>query len=344
LAAATLVDRLRPNDGRAPASRQPGLDLLRVLACALVVAFHFEGVVHVDFGPLNAVVRGGDTGVFVFFALSGYLLYRPFLRGSVDLGAYSIKRAARILPGYFVALACLAFLTGNPLPGEHPLAYLSTMAPYSAELRGFLGNAWTLSAELIFYVALPFLARFLDSAPIPRLSIIALASVVASVLLGAVDKSGIEWAVGAFPFVFYAFVPGMLLAVVEVRDPKTFAKLSEPWVAVVGGGMVIVQTLLHGFPVALAAGIGTPLLIGWLATVRVPFPRALAFAGGASYAMYLWHKDLSISFGAAGLLIALAGSVFSWWLVERPLLAVAHFIAARRKGDELAVAVTPAVP
>jgi peptidoglycan/LPS O-acetylase OafA/YrhL len=343
LAATTLLDRLRPADG-ADTTRQPGLDLLRVLACALVVAFHLKGVANMSFGPIDRVVAGGDAGVFVFFALSGYLLYRPFLRGPVDLGAYTVKRTARILPGYFVALTCLALLTRNPLPAENPLAYLSTTATYNAELRGFLGNAWTLSAELIFYVALPFLARFLDAAPIPRLSILALLSVIASIVYGVANNTQIEWIVGAFPFVFYGFVPGMLLAVVEVRDPEMFKRLSATWVAVVGAGAILVQLLMHGSPVALAAGIGTPLLIGWLSTVKFPFPRALAFAGGASYAMYLWHKDLFISFGAAGLVVALVGSALSWALVERPVLAVAHFVARRRHIPEQAIAVTPAIP
>jgi peptidoglycan/LPS O-acetylase OafA/YrhL len=116
---------------------------------------------------------------------------------------------------------------------------------------------------------------------------------------------------------------------VEVRDPEVFRKMSRPWVGIVGIGFIVVQTLLHHFPVALAAGIGTPLLIGWLAGVRVPYGRALAFAGGGSYAMYLWHKDLFLSFGIVGLPIALVGAALSWALVERPILALANGVAAR---------------
>jgi peptidoglycan/LPS O-acetylase OafA/YrhL len=327
---------------RVPNDRNAGLDLLRSLACLLVVAFHLRTVLGVDFGPLNSFVRGGDTGVFVFFALSGYLLYRPVLRGEVNLEHYTIKRSARILPGYLVALVSLAALTGSRLPVDNPLPYLAMTAPYDIELRGFLGNAWTLSAELIFYVALPFIARWAAGAEIPRLSILALASVVASVFYGAVDQTGIEWVVGSFPFVLYAFVPGMLLAVIEVRDPRLFRQFSAPWVAVVGIGAVVVQTQLHNFPVALAAAIGTPLLIGWLASVRVPFARALGFAGGASYAMYLWHKDLFFTFGVFGLVIAAVGAAASWALVERPVLEFAHGVVARRRTPRLADIPVPA--
>ena len=61
--------------------RSSGLDGLRALAALLVVAFHLNTVSGVSFGPLDVIIRGGDTGVYVFFALSGYLLYKPFLQG-----------------------------------------------------------------------------------------------------------------------------------------------------------------------------------------------------------------------------------------------------------------------
>jgi peptidoglycan/LPS O-acetylase OafA/YrhL len=322
--------------------RNAGLDLLRTAACLLVVAFHLRNVLGVDFGPLNSVVQGGDQGVYVFFALSGYLLYRPFLRGPVDVQSYAIKRTARILPGYMMALVCLAFLTRSPLPTQHLLPYLSMTATYNVELRGFLGNAWTLSAEIIFYLLLPGIARLAAGAEIPRLAILALLSVAASVVYGVVNQPGIEWVVGAFPFVFYAFVPGMVLAVIEVRDPGLFRRFATPWVALVGVAAVTLQTQIHNFPVALGAGVGTALLIGWLASVRLPFARALAFAGGASYAMYLWHKDLFLAFGGIGLLIAVAGAAASWAFVERPILELAHAVVARSRPRRLTEVPVPA--
>jgi peptidoglycan/LPS O-acetylase OafA/YrhL len=311
--------------------RNAGLDLLRTLACALVVAFHLRTVLGVDFGPLNAFVQGGDSGVYIFFALSGYLLYRPFVRGEVDLRSYTVKRIARLVPGYLLALVCLAVLTGSRLPIENPVPYLTITAPYNVALRGFLGNAWTLSAEILFYLTLPLIARLVAGAPIPRLVVLALLSVVANLVYFATIAPVAAWFIGAFPIVLYAFVPGMLLAVIEVRDPALFRRFASPFVAVAGVAAVAIQTLVHGgFPIALGPGIGAVLLIGWLSSVRVPFPRALAFAGGASYGMYLWHKDLFVTFGVGGLLIALIGAAASWALVERPILHVAHGLAERR--------------
>jgi peptidoglycan/LPS O-acetylase OafA/YrhL len=205
-------------------------------------------------------------------------------------------------------------------------------APYNVELRGFLGNAWTLSAELLFYLCLPVIARFVAPAAIPRLVLIALLSVVGNFLYISLLRPDIAWFIGAFPLVLYAFIPGMLLAVVEARDPGLFRRLATPWVAVVGVVAVLAQTQIPGvFPIALGPGIGAALLIGWVAGVRVPFAGPLAFAGGASYAMYLWHKDLFTSFGLLGLLIAMAGAAASWAFVERPVLELAHRVATRRR-------------
>jgi peptidoglycan/LPS O-acetylase OafA/YrhL len=311
-----------------------GLDLLRTVACLMVVAFHLHAVLGIDFGPANVLVNGGDAGVFIFFVLSGYLLYRPFVRGDVDLVSYGIKRAARIIPGYFVALLSLVILTRNSLPLEHPLPYLTISSSYNTELRGFLGNAWTLSAELIFYVLLPVIARFVRGAEIPRLLLLGACSAAAGVAYRLAFGPGNEWLFGSFPFVAYAFVPGMLLAFAEVRRPALLRGLAAWWVPIVGVAFLALETQLRGFPFALGAAVGTPLLIVWLRGVRVPFGRFLAFTGGASYALYLWHKDLLITFGLLGfgllgLLIAVAGSAASWSFVERPILEAAHLFVAR---------------
>jgi peptidoglycan/LPS O-acetylase OafA/YrhL len=320
--------------------RNAGLDLLRSIACLLVVVYHLHTVLRVDFGPANWLIDGGDAGVFIFFGLSGYLLYRPFVRGGVDLGSYGIKRAARILPGYFVALASLVLLTRSALPLEHPLPYLTMSSSYDTELRGFLGNAWTLSAELIFYVLLPGIARFVRGAQVRRLIMLGLLSATAGMAYRLAYGPGNEWLFGSFPFVAYAFVPGMLLASIEVRRPELLRPLASWWVPVVGVAFLALETQMRGYPFALGAAVGTPLLIAWLRTVRVPFARFLAFSGGASYALYLWHKDLFITFGLLGfgwlgLLIAVVGSAASWAYFERPILELAHAVVARSKPPRL---------
>lgn len=313
--------------------RSAGLDALRALASLMVVAFHLRTIVKVDFGPLNPLVEGGGAGVWIFFALSGYLLYRPFVAGAVDLRAYALKRAARILPGYYVALIALTALTGNRLPIEHPLPYLAMSASYEIPLRGFLGVAWTLAAEVLFYVSLPVLAWLARGREVVVLGALGIGSLLLALSHPADVADPNIWLTGTFPFVFYAFVPGMLLAFAEVRHGSILETIRRPRYLVLGIAYVLIGVLLGTLPGAIVpgaaiVGLGTPVLMAWTLGRRLPAPRVLAFLGGASYATYLWHWDAFNAFGLAGLPIAIAGAALSWSLVERPILDRARQLAS----------------
>jgi peptidoglycan/LPS O-acetylase OafA/YrhL len=311
-------------DERRKAARSPALDAIRAAACALVITFHLHTVAGVDFGPLNPLIKGGDTGVYVFFVLSGYLLYRPFIGRRVDFASYVVRRAARILPGYFVALGGLVLVTGNPLPAAHPIPYLAIASSYDLSLRAFLGSAWTLSAEVLFYVALPLIALPAARRPWLALAVVGVASATGSVLVALNASLDNAWLLSSFPCVLYAFVPGMALAQLERTEPAIFARLSSwPWL-VLAVIYLIVGMLTSGLPVAAGPILGAALLIGWSLHRAVPGARALAFLGGMSYAAYLWHKDLIVAFGPIGAVLALVVAAASWAIVERPILARAH--------------------
>ncbi len=77
-------------------------------------------------GPIAA---GGSAGVD-FFVLSGYLLFRPFLDGAVDLRAYAIRRVLRVWPAYLLALVGCALLLGVSAPAEAPLLFATLAQNY----------------------------------------------------------------------------------------------------------------------------------------------------------------------------------------------------------------------
>lgn len=325
--AGTTVER---RHGTAPTGidrgRSSGLDGLRFLASLFVLLFHVRLLTTVTFGPFDLFIRGGDTGVWMFFALSGYLLYKPFLTTPVDLREYALKRAARIIPGYYVALGAVVLLTMPALFFAHPLPYLTGTFTYDIPLRGLFGNAWTLSAEVLFYVTLPLIARMARGRETVVLSVIALTSIAAALVQRLTMTQATEWLHGSFPTVLYAFVPGMLLAVLQVRRREIFARLARPISLVLGVFLLALGSVATILTIPVGTLAGTPLVMGWLLQHRVPFPRALAFGGGASYALYLWHKDLLIAFSLPGLALAFLGAAVSWQLIERPILARAHAI------------------
>jgi peptidoglycan/LPS O-acetylase OafA/YrhL len=148
--------------------RFPLFDALRGLAVLSVVVFHVAGVT----GSLSERVVGdaaavmGSQGPIVFFAISGFLLYRPFASTQRTHGAtpgaarYWRKRALRILPAYWVALTLLAFFPGiaGVFSGDW-WRYYFFLQLYSHETLGRgIPVAWTLCVEVSFYLVLPLWA------------------------------------------------------------------------------------------------------------------------------------------------------------------------------------------
>jgi peptidoglycan/LPS O-acetylase OafA/YrhL len=103
----------------------PELESVRGIAILLVFVFHVDGNVRFPFSvvpstPLAlAFVRAGFTGVDLFFVLSGFLLSLPFLADGAGgkqlvVRDYTLRRALRILPLYYVAVA-----VGTVLSAKH---------------------------------------------------------------------------------------------------------------------------------------------------------------------------------------------------------------------------------
>jgi peptidoglycan/LPS O-acetylase OafA/YrhL len=147
--------------------RLDGFDGLRALAAALVIAYHagsMAGAANV--GPFALVVAELKGGVVVFFVISGFLLYLPYaraIRAGRDLPPwreFAGRRAVRILPAYWVALAVLAavgLVHGVLTTGWWRFFGLVQIYEPRTVLGG-LGVAWSLCTEISFYALLPVLA------------------------------------------------------------------------------------------------------------------------------------------------------------------------------------------
>src|SRR3954468_8055627 len=94
--------------------RAARIESLRALAALAVLLGHAYGWSHHWQGIFTTyrgrVVVSGGFGVFLFFALSGYLLFLPFVRAAfgpaerIDVRRYAVNRAVRILPLYYVVI------------------------------------------------------------------------------------------------------------------------------------------------------------------------------------------------------------------------------------------------
>ena len=107
-----------------------------------------------------------DVGVTIFFVISGFLLYRPFVAARLEdrpqprIRDYARRRFLRIVPAYWLALTVLAIYPGlQQVWSGHSWAYYLLVQNYKPVWTiGGLGPAWSLSVEAAFYVSLPLIA------------------------------------------------------------------------------------------------------------------------------------------------------------------------------------------
>lgn len=121
------------------------LDGIRGFAALVVLAEH------------TGILKGiGSLGVWLFFALSGFLLSAPFIRQperavSADyMGKYLNRRLKRILPMYYVFLVLAMMMHGKT----------DEMIRHLLFLQGD-GHLWTLPQEMFFYMVFPLVVAAL---------------------------------------------------------------------------------------------------------------------------------------------------------------------------------------
>jgi len=173
--------------------RIPGLDGLRALAALSVFGVHFNQIIRLDdrLGPfsVDTLLANGNHAVSLFFSLSGFLLSLPFWDALADqtylpaARTYFLRRTARIIPAYFVALSALIVigkLWRIPDARVDILLHYTFLFNYT-EFSIFSINPpfWTLAVEIQFYLLLPciFLLIRKFSAGKPLVIIILLAIV-----------------------------------------------------------------------------------------------------------------------------------------------------------------------
>jgi peptidoglycan/LPS O-acetylase OafA/YrhL len=156
-----------------PAKRHfAALDGIRAFAALSVVVFH--AATGIGFGrsidsasqtiPARLFFNLGNFGVAVFFALSGFLLFREFVgqllfdRPHKRLPLYFAKRFLRIYPAYWLALLGALIVVGAKNVHGGSFGNLLLIERYFNGTNLFvgLGVAWTLAVEVAFYVFLPF--------------------------------------------------------------------------------------------------------------------------------------------------------------------------------------------
>jgi peptidoglycan/LPS O-acetylase OafA/YrhL len=371
-------------------ARLGALDGLRGLAALGVLVLHVWMFSYGDLhrppkGFLDLVAGELRLGVQLFFVLSGFLIYRPFVAAALDgergprLKRYVIRRAARILPAYWAALAGSFLLLrhfDHPMQvdvGQLPLFLLFAQNQFDETIKHLDPPMWTLAIEVSFYAALPlvgWLALRLGAHRGRQAALTAL--VVAGGLLSTVLAVEHAWprtlSTSLLPHLV-EFGAGMTAAVL-LHDRA----LSRPVAArllLAGIALIIINSVWHAKglgaqqPRSLvgdAPGIAGIALV--LAGLVASTFRATALSRGpakwlgtVSYGVYLIHFPVIVALRQsdhwpetfnrqllAVMAITLPAATVCWFVFERPAIRWAQRVTARTPRPASAEPPTPAEP
>ena len=266
--------------------RVASLTGVRAVAALLVLGTHAAYTTgKYTHGFVGLVYSRLEIGVPIFFVLSGYLLFGPWVRAAVggqsapSVGRYAWHRVRRIMPAYVVtvlgAYLIYHFREAGPNPGHTWIGlvrnltltqiYTNTYA-FDGYLHQGLTQMWSLAVEVAFYVALPFLAYFLLVVVCRRqwrpgllltgLVVLALISPAWMVLVHSTDSLP-EGARLWLPGYLAWFIGGMLLTVLQAKGVRVFGFIALPLAIVM---FLIVSTPIAGEPTTSPTGMTEALV------------------------------------------------------------------------------------
>ena len=311
------------------------LDVLRFMAAAFIVVFHFGQGAPVALESVHEFLGRGYLATDFFLLLSGFVLARVYggrvLSGRVSTGQFLVRRLARIYPAHLITLAATVALVLASEQIGRPVSYperfeWSALPAHLLLIHGWGFTpltwnfpTWSLSALAVCYASFPWVWRQLRRIDRPGtcLSVVLVvvfgAEFVANILVGQSQFSlpGVE---GGLLRAIPLFLAGLALArLVEISHP-------DPWcanaVAACGALVFLVSAVLHG-----------PALVDILATMAVLFglgaggarrawPGA-AWAAQISFSLFITHIPASLVYfdGLSPLLTSLYPGVAAQWAI-----------------------------
>lgn len=329
------------------------IQYLRAVAAVAVVLHHARNPQSWLYNPL-ANWEAGQSGVDIFFVISGFIMYSA--ASSETVASFAWRRFVRIVPLYWAATAMTFFSVTvhrislkSALP--HLLASISFIPHYSPERIGqiypVLVPGWTLNYEVFFY------AVFALGIALRRVIQTVAVTLCIFVCGGVFLKSDSAiWLTYTDPLLF-EFLGGVALA--KLQNYLNIRWIA--WLSLVGAALLVLSSEVE-LPRLIKWGIPSLLVVtGALAfekTCRVPKLPLLLMLGEASYSIYLFQGvALSLTSKAVqylprqsiwtfigmvggGLSLAIIMGVGIHLLFERRVLRILRKAPSIMRGDALA--------
>ena len=313
---------------------------LRGFAVFLVLLVHYVTLSSPWIAPLSTTARVadamhtvGNSGVDLFFVLSGYLIYGTLITREQRFLPYMRRRVLRIYPTFSAVLAMYVLLSvavpeESKLP-EAPAEALRCIAENFLLISGLMQHgsiitvSWSLSYEMAYYLSIPLLiAAFRLRERSVQWRVLFFTTLLTLSAFYCTAFGG--------PLRLIMFIAGIYLheALNRVKAPTNtlaaaallvaIAALLLPLAAIVKTGM-----LFLAFFVLCLCCFGDPR--GWLARAFCVGP--LRWLGNMSYSYYLLHGlALKAAFAALAKLDppTATGALFFWfWLAPMFALTLA---------------------
>jgi peptidoglycan/LPS O-acetylase OafA/YrhL len=297
------------------------LDGVRAIAALLVLIFHFSqyAIFQSDWGKLlQKIGYLGQTGVSLFFVLSGFLITRILfdqIHSTHYWKNFIIRRSLRIFPLYYLYLICeyfiAPFLTNTPSPDIslqwYYWFYLQDFATTFRWPSAGPKHFWSLAVEEHFYLAWPFIVLYYK---IKKL----IQPIIAIIIISAL----VRFLLAYFQYQTYFFTfarmdeiaLGALLAWMEKNQKLNFfqqksfytALLSVGALSVVlwgifsSDGLLIIQVFKYNLiSILYLLIIGKIITLGdhhWL--TKVLCTSFFSYTGKISYGLYVYQATAVI--------------------------------------------------
>lgn len=300
------------------AERVASLTGIRAVAALLVMLTHAAYTTgNYTHGYVGLVYSRMEIGVPIFFVLSGFLLFGPWVKAAASHGPspsvrrYTWHRVRRIMPAYVVtvlaAYALYHFRTAGPNPGHTwtglvrnlTLSQIYTDNYLYSYLHQGLTQMWSLAVEVAFYVALPLLAylllvvwcrrRWRPVLLLTGLAGLALITPAWLILVHTTDflpDGSRLW----LPTYLSWFIGGMMLAVLQRMGVRAYAMACVP-VAIVS--FLIVSTPIAGAPTTSPSELREALLkAAFYAMIATLAVAPLALGDSGLYAKFLASRPM----------------------------------------------------